>query len=239
MRKAGVARLPHFGTLERLSQLTVLRVFVGPDGRGGNPLGVFLDGAEVPEADRQAIATELGFSETVFVDDRAHGEIRMYTPADEISFAGHPTVGTAWLLAQEGPPPRSLHTRAGEVGVRFQSGQTFISAKPEWTAPFEYVQLGSPTEIDRLTPTRTGETYFWAWIDEEAGSVRARGFYPVHGIEEDEATGSAALTLSATLGRALEVRQGTGSLLYTLLPGDGRAEVGGHTELVERRDFAR
>ena len=67
--------------------------------------------------------------------------------------------------------------------------------------------------------------------------MRSRGFYPDHDIAEDEATGSAALALSAQLGRELEVRQGVGSLLHTLLRDDGFVEVGGRTELVERRDF--
>ena len=55
------------------TELTVLRVFVGPDGRGGNPLGVFLDGAAIPRDLRQAVAHELNYSETVFVDDRDGG----------------------------------------------------------------------------------------------------------------------------------------------------------------------
>jgi predicted PhzF superfamily epimerase YddE/YHI9 len=50
-----------------MTELHVLRVFVGPDGRGGNPLGVFLDGADVPAERRQEMATRLGFSETVWL----------------------------------------------------------------------------------------------------------------------------------------------------------------------------
>ena len=69
----------------------------------GNPLGVFLDGAEVPAERRQAVAHELGFSETVFVDDAARRRrMRIFTPGLELPFAGHPSVGTAWLLGREG-----------------------------------------------------------------------------------------------------------------------------------------
>ena len=82
-----------------MAELHVLRVFCGP-AAGGNPLGVFLNGSEVPDARRQEIAAELGFAETVFVDDSARGEIRIYTPGEEVPFAGHPVVGTAWLLAR-------------------------------------------------------------------------------------------------------------------------------------------
>ena len=215
--------------------LTVLKVFVGQDGRGGNPLGVFLDGAAVPAPERQAIATELGFSETVFVDDRESGELEIFTPAYALPFAGHPLVGTAWLLDREGTPADALRPPAGEVGVRRDGELTFITAQPEWTAPFEYVELGSPAEVDEMTgaPDGVGAAYCWAWIDEQAGVVRARSFAPEAGIVEDEATGSAALTLSARLDRRLEIRQGEGSLLHARHLGDGTAEVGGRVETVE------
>ena len=84
----------------RVPTLHVLRVFCAPDGSHGNELGVFLDGAEVPAGARQAVARELGFAETVFVDDAERGEVRIFTPALELPFAGHPTVGTAVLLAE-------------------------------------------------------------------------------------------------------------------------------------------
>jgi PhzF family phenazine biosynthesis protein len=84
-----------------MATLHVLRVFTAADGEWGNPLGVFLDGAEVPGERRQSVATELGYSETVFVDDAASGAMRIFTPGIELEFAGHPTVGTAWLLARD------------------------------------------------------------------------------------------------------------------------------------------
>lgn len=78
------------------SVLDVLRVFCGPDGRNGNELGVVRDGSAVPDvADRQRIAGELGFSETVFVDDPERGTIDIYTPTLRLPFAGHPCVGAA------------------------------------------------------------------------------------------------------------------------------------------------
>ena len=82
-------------------------------------MGVVLEGAEVPEWDRQAVAADLGFSETVFVDDPERGELRIFTPGTELPFAGHPLVGTAWLLAQEGWGVSVLRPPAGEVRVRF------------------------------------------------------------------------------------------------------------------------
>ena len=115
-----------------MTALHVLRVFIGPDGRGGNPLGVFLDGSDVQAERRQAVAARLGFSETVFVDDPATGAIRIFTPAAELPFAGHPTVGTAWLLRETGRPVVALHPPAGEVLVRHDAERTWVTARPEW-----------------------------------------------------------------------------------------------------------
>src|SRR5258705_59168 len=107
-----------------MTELHVLRVFVGPDGGGGNPLGVFLDGSAVPADRRAGVATELGFSETVFVDDRALGAIRIFTPAAELPFAGHPTVGTAWLFRETRAPVHVLPPPAGGGGVRPDAERT-------------------------------------------------------------------------------------------------------------------
>jgi predicted PhzF superfamily epimerase YddE/YHI9 len=74
---------------------------------------------------------------------------------------------------------------------------------------------------------REGEVYVWAWIDEDAGTVRARCFVPELGVTEDEATGSAALPLCAQLGRPIEVRQGKGSVIHARPVGDGMVEIGG------------
>ncbi len=71
----------------------------------GNPLAVVLDGAELDDDVMQKIAGEFNLSETVFVTsvDRQNksASIRIFTPQHELPFAGHPTVGTATLLARE------------------------------------------------------------------------------------------------------------------------------------------
>ncbi|HEX6603162.1 MAG TPA: PhzF family phenazine biosynthesis protein [Solirubrobacterales bacterium] len=221
-----------------MAALHVLRVFTNEDGEWGNHLGVFLE--PVPEAERQRIAADLGFSETVFVEDREQARIRIHTPAVELPFAGHPSVGTAWLLAETGDAPRALQTPAGEIGIRFVDDLTWISARPEWSPEFEYLEMPSPAAVRELTgaPDGHGDVYAWAWIDEAAGTVRARSFAPGAGIAEDEATGSAALALSARLGRSLTVHQGRGSVLLARPLGEGRAEVGGGVALDETREYA-
>src|SRR6266576_398303 len=115
-----------------MAVLHVLRVFTGDDGSGGNPLGVFLDGAAIAPERRQEVAADLAFSETVFVDDARSGRVAIFTPAVELPFAGHPLVGTAWLLASEGRAVTHVLPPAGEVGTRQEGGLSFIAGRPEW-----------------------------------------------------------------------------------------------------------
>jgi predicted PhzF superfamily epimerase YddE/YHI9 len=221
-----------------LATLHVLRVFFGDGDAGGNPLGVFLDGGEVPGYKRQEVAADLGFSETVFVEDPGRGKLRIFTPKAELPFAGHPLVGTAWLLAREGFEVPALHPPAGEVPVRVEEDLTFISGRSEWAPTFEHIQLDSPAEIDALTGPPEGHDLagMWAWEDEEAGYVRVRVFPVRLGIDEDEATGAHAVRLAARLGREITIRQGEGSLIFAEPQPNGTVEIGGRTELVEVRE---
>jgi trans-2,3-dihydro-3-hydroxyanthranilate isomerase len=88
----------------------------------GNQLAVFTDAREIPEEELQPLAREMSFSETVFVyspTGDGHARIRIFTPMDELPFAGHPVLGTAFVLA--GPlqlPEIRLETGAGVVPVR-------------------------------------------------------------------------------------------------------------------------
>jgi predicted PhzF superfamily epimerase YddE/YHI9 len=217
----------------------LLRVFCDEQGNGGNALAVFLDGAGVPPDERQVIAMELGYSETVFVDDAERGALRIFTPVAEIPFAGHPTVGTSWLLRAEGHEPSALQVPAGELPVRFDGDASFVSARPEWAPEFETEQLASADEVEALDGPPRGHDLIeaWAWADEDAGIVRARVFPVLFGIPEDEATGAAAVRLCAQLGRPLDIRQGRGSRIRARPLEDGRVEIGGLTVLDELRDL--
>ncbi|MBP2581722.1 putative PhzF superfamily epimerase YddE/YHI9 [Streptomyces sp. PvR006] len=221
------------------SDIDVLRVFCAADGRHGNALGVVRDARTHPdEASRQALAKELGFSETVFVDDPERGIVDIYTPGVRLPFAGHPLVGAAWLLDLEVICPP-----AGEVWVRGDGEFTWIEARAEWAPPWTLRQYGSAAEVEALdvpepgvgaSPGRSpwGGVYAWAWEEEAAGRIRARAF-PGRGdgIDEDEATGAAALLLTAELGRALNITQGRGSQLLTAPGPDGIVELGGRVRL--------
>src|SRR5260221_13855879 len=75
----------------------------------GNPLAVFTDGDGLSDDQMQAIAREMNLAETVFVqkptDDRALPRLRIFTPNQELKLAGHPVVGTWFLLSQLGVVP--------------------------------------------------------------------------------------------------------------------------------------
>ena len=76
---------------------------------GGNPLAVIPDATVLPEAELQKIAREFNFSETVFLyppeEPADTARLRIFTPTMEIPFAGHPTIGAAIALAQQGHGP--------------------------------------------------------------------------------------------------------------------------------------
>jgi predicted PhzF superfamily epimerase YddE/YHI9 len=222
-----------------MTKLHVLRVFTGPDGRGGNPLGVFLDGASIPPERRQAVAADLGFSETVFVDDASEGAIRIFTPGRELPFAGHPTCGTAWLFRESGAPATILRPPAGDVPFRHDAERTWVRARPAWIHPILVEQLASAAAVEAQPGQAMGDPgrYVWAWIDEAAGELRSRYFATDVGIREDEATGAAAVVMGGLLGRPLTIRQGVGSEILVRPGDDGTIEIGGRVELVEARDY--
>ena len=224
-----------------MATLHVVRVFTGTDGEGGNPLGVFIDGPEVPAAARQPIATELAFSETVFVDDVTTGRLQIFTPAAELPFAGHPLVGTSWLLRANGYEPDTLRPPAGDVPTWVDADErTWIRGRAEWAPEMTVRQLDSPAACDALTGAGPGEDFLdaWAWLDEDAGLIRSRVFAPRYGIDEDEATGAAAVRLVTTLGRPVEIHQGTGSVILATPGPAGTAEIGGTCVLDEVRSLA-
>src|SRR3982074_1538802 len=108
---------------------------------GGNPLAVVLDSGGLSTAQMQAIASEFNYSETTFVlpprDSPHDAQVRIFTVRSEIPFAGHPNVGTAFVLgAQAAKPPARLifEEEAGLVPVEIlQEAGMVIGA--ELTAP--------------------------------------------------------------------------------------------------------
>ncbi|MCS5719183.1 PhzF family phenazine biosynthesis protein [Herbiconiux sp. CPCC 205763] len=224
--------------MESQLSVDVVSVFTDAEGGHGNPLGLLRSSAET-RGREQEIATALGFSETVFVEEIEEGpaphgrsaRIRIFTPAAELPFAGHPCVGTAWWLARAGLPVCALRVTAGDVAVRYDGELTWITGRASWAPEFTWHPLATPAEVDALDPADFGEGkhYFWAWVDEGSGHLRSRMFAPAMGIAEDEATGAAAVRITAQLGRDLAIDQGAGSRILTRRLGGDDIAVGGRT----------
>src|SRR5690242_21947092 len=97
---------------------------------GGNPLAVVLDAQGLSTEQMQAIATEFNYSETTFVltpADRANdANVRIFTVRSELTFAGHPNVGTAFVLATPAataPARLKFEDKAGLVSVEIVTAQ--------------------------------------------------------------------------------------------------------------------
>ncbi|CNV70631.1 thymidylate synthase [Mycobacterium tuberculosis] len=136
-------------------EVSVLRVFTDSDGNFGNPLGV-INASKVEHRDRQQLAAQSGYSETIFVDlpspgsTTAHATI--HTPRTEIPFAGHPTVGASWWLRERGTPINTLQVPAGIVQVSYHGDLTAISARSEWAPEFAIHDLDSLDALAAADP---------------------------------------------------------------------------------------
>ncbi|MFN3515038.1 MAG: PhzF family phenazine biosynthesis protein [Phenylobacterium sp.] len=110
---------------------------------GGNPLAVFPDARGLTDAQMQALAAEFNLSETTFVlppqDSANTARVRIFNTTAEMPFAGHPTIGTGWVLAREGFGKDGLlrlEVPAGVVEVRADADGAMIAApKPLSTGP--------------------------------------------------------------------------------------------------------
>jgi trans-2,3-dihydro-3-hydroxyanthranilate isomerase len=163
----------------------------------GNPLAIVADADALTSEEMQAIARELNLSETVFVlkpQNPAHSaRVRIFTPGRELPFAGHPTIGTAILLAQlrtqivngERDAIIVLEENIGtvRVGVRLRSGQAHFA---EFDAPKLPEKTAIPPSRDRiadalgLLPREIGfENHTPQCLS--AGNTFA--FVPVNGLE--------------------------------------------------------
>ncbi len=104
----------------------------------GNPLAVFTGGDGLTAARMQQVAREMNLSETVFVfppADAGDARIRIFTPATELPFAGHPTLGTAFVLCgQRGLDAIELETGVGVIRVEFAAREGLAAPEPPGVA---------------------------------------------------------------------------------------------------------
>jgi trans-2,3-dihydro-3-hydroxyanthranilate isomerase len=107
----------------------------------GNPVAVFSDGSGLSTEVMQRAARELNLSETVFMlpaeDDGEHAHIRIFTPAAELPFAGHPVLGTAFILGERlGLDVVRLRTGAGPIPITLRrEGETIVFGEMEQPIP--------------------------------------------------------------------------------------------------------
>ena len=117
-------------------QIRVVDVFTDKP-LAGNQLAVVLDARDLSPRTMQRIAREMNFSETTFIfppEDPAHAaRVRIFTPSTELPFAGHPTIGTAWVLSNEGLAKGSefvLEENVGPVPVRCVDDLVWMTHPP-------------------------------------------------------------------------------------------------------------
>jgi len=121
----------------------------------GNPLAVFPDARGLTDAQMQTLAAEFNLSETTFVlppdDPMHHARVRIFTPKLEMPFAGHPNVGTGFVLAQRmlNPPEHLVFEElAGLVRVHIQRGPDNAITGARIAAPRALsIGIGIPTEM--------------------------------------------------------------------------------------------
>jgi trans-2,3-dihydro-3-hydroxyanthranilate isomerase len=128
---------------------------------GGNPLAVVFEAAGLSDVEMQAIAREMNCSETTFLLPPTRPDcaarVRIFTPTRELPFAGHPTIGTAWVLATE----KLLRS---ELRFNLEEG----------IGPVEVTLEGDPVNPSFLW-MRHGEARFGPELPDRAGFARALG----------------------------------------------------------------
>lgn len=157
---------------------------------GGNPAGVVLDAAGVPEGLMLATAAQVGYSETAFLTPRGGNEfdVRYFSPRAEVSFCGHATVASAVAYAQRrGTGELLFHTKAGAVAVRTagaggQIQATLTSVTPQTVALPETglrallaALRWDASDLDPALPPRVAYAGAWHPVVAVAGRARLAG----------------------------------------------------------------
>jgi trans-2,3-dihydro-3-hydroxyanthranilate isomerase len=142
----------------------------------GNPLAVVLGADDLPTESLQAMAREFNLSETTFpmASDRADYRVRIFTPSTELPFAGHPSIGTAWLLARLGRIPYGDVRQDCGAGVLpitvTEAGATVTGGPAGVSEPLDPEPLLTAVGLDAgalsgLAPARTaGAGLDWTYL---------------------------------------------------------------------------
>jgi trans-2,3-dihydro-3-hydroxyanthranilate isomerase len=233
----------------------------------GNGLAVFTDGTAFDERAMQRLAREMNLSETVFaLPPRNGGDawIRIFTPGRELPFAGHPVLGSAFVLAGEGDVV-NLETGLGMVPVALERAPDRAVVFGRMRQPLPTIEPFEQQQelLAALGVTRSQlpiEAYvngphnvYVSCFAGAGGSWKTRMFAPAIGVAEDPATGSAAGPLALHLarhgaigfGQEIVIAQGAEigrpSKLHARVEGSREQveliEVGGGAVIVARGEF--
>ena len=192
----------------------------------GNQLAVFTDAREIPEDLLQPLAREMNFSETVFVlpkESDGHARIRIFTPTIEIPFAGHPTLGTAFVLAAPLQLAEiRLETGSGVVPVRLdREGPRIVFGRMEQPLPRVEPYENEAELLDALGVERSE-------LPVEVYDNGLRHVYVALPSEDDVAAVKPDLARLAELPAVLGINTFAGSGLHwktrMFAPGDGVPE---------------
>lgn len=150
----------------------------------GNPLAVFTAGEGIAPERMQRVAREMNLSETVFVlppQEGGDARIRIFTPAVELPFAGHPTLGAAFVICgQRGQDAIELETGAGVVRVEFGPGLPGRMRQPIPTwEPYEraaelLAALGVESSSLPIEAYRNGPRHVYVALDSEEAVAAVR-----------------------------------------------------------------
>ena len=144
----------------------IVNVFAREGRLTGNPLCVFEDGSGVDDATMQALALQFNLSETTFIlpSTKATARVRIFTPAYEMPFAGHPTLGTADVV-------RSIRNAGDNVTLEMKAGLIPVSARGDrWTlqavAPRSRAMEIARAELEPILGLREGDIGDWPlWVN--------------------------------------------------------------------------
>ena len=214
----------------------VVRVFTDEAGGYGNPVGVIFDeDLKIADTVRQRIATELGFSETVFVDSVTEPAVSVFDTTHQVKFAGHALVGAAWLITGRlEKPTESIRCSDMDI-VTWQDGPVrWIRAAMSLTPGWNHDELESPEQVEAITDKEAAtkeHVFVWAWQDRDGGQIRARTFLPDWEILEDQGNGSGSMQRAVSLNQELVIHHGVGSVIYARPASNDQAEIGGRVVL--------
>jgi trans-2,3-dihydro-3-hydroxyanthranilate isomerase len=144
----------------------ILNVFAREGRLTGNPLCVFEDGRGLDDATLQALARQFNLSETTFIlhSERASARVRIFTPAYEMPFAGHPTLGTAHVVRalKGGGDAVALEMKAGVIPVNAKGDRWTLQANEPRSRAVELTRA----ELEGILGLEPGDVAEWPlWVN--------------------------------------------------------------------------